>query len=136
MQIPYEDLSFDSCPQMLPIGKLMRWERIAVARGARLLDEVVVRWWTSIDLDNFACDSPTNDILGQLYGLWASGLQRLGIAHEAAAGFGFDTIIEISDPVGIDASYERLEIYWLEEIKERYQKCPLYGKKSRKSSQN
>lgn len=50
-----------------------------VKRGAKLLDEKVPSWYTSINLDTLELSSCLECILGQLFGHYSDGLTELKI---------------------------------------------------------
>jgi hypothetical protein len=100
--------------------ELADWEREAVRRGARLLDEVVIKWWERINIDKLECDSAKNDILGQVFGAYYIGLEALNIGNPS--DYGYDSSVEATNPI-LDTSFRRLEGYWKAEIVERIHAC-------------
>jgi hypothetical protein len=64
----------------------------AVARGADFLDRTITapEWRPQIDLAELNLASPYRCVLGQLYGNYSDGLQRLGVSGRAV-DLGFST---------------------------------------------
>jgi hypothetical protein len=63
-----------------------------VAAGAALLDERVPGWHDAIDVDRLDIDSPTQCVLGQLYGDYLAGedaLSELADSWSSAVSYGF-----------------------------------------------
>lgn len=60
-----------------------------VAAGVAFLDRQVPGWVDRIDVDNLNVASPVNCVLGQLYGMYSSGISALGLDQDQAAALGF-----------------------------------------------
>lgn len=68
-------------------------------------------WWNKIDLARLKMWDPEDCILGQLYGVYATGLARLELSFEAARDFGFHIVSpDGKDP---DVTYEELRDAWV-----------------------
>lgn len=61
----------------------------AVSFGVMLLDERGPGWANSIDLSTFSISNGDHCILGQLFGSYGYGCDRLGLHDEMAERFGF-----------------------------------------------
>lgn len=61
-----------------------------VARGAALLDQYLPGWTSEINLNELRIESGSDCVLGQLYGDYGDGRDRVGIrstAHSESLGF-------------------------------------------------
>lgn len=86
-----------------------------VARGAALLDEKRPGWEKEINLNRLLMYEPCLCILGQLYGMYYQGRDRLGIAMHGGGAFGF--YVDFDSPPGL--TYNLLTITWANLIIER-----------------
>ena len=94
--------------------------RAKVARGAKLLDEVHGRNWVrEIRLGDIEMGSCDRCIVGQLYGHYATGCEKLGIADlRDSYDLGFD-VPEAVDDEEAERRYELLAQRWRELIRKR-----------------
>jgi hypothetical protein len=93
--------------------------RLAVNKGATLLDAVYPRWWENVDIDSLNMSNCRECVLGQLYILYTNGLNHLlgHHAHYTSADYGF-TLIG-NDRLGVYDSWENLREAWVVEIRLR-----------------
>lgn len=89
----------------------------AVADGVALLDEHNEGWWANIDLSRLDLDSPTNCILGQLYGTYYRGREALDIGEGEGDLYGLDCY----QP----GQFKTLTFMWTEVIKARRETAGL-----------
>lgn len=82
----------------------------AVADGVALLDEHNEGWWANIDLSRLDLDSPTNCILGQLYGTYYRGREALDIREGEGDLYGLDSYT---------GNWETLDYLWRDIISAR-----------------
>lgn len=82
----------------------------AVSEGAVLLDKFNEGWWANINLDTLDMQSPTNCILGQLYGNYGDGRDALEIPVGCGDLYGFDSY---------QSYWEDLGLIWSELIEQR-----------------
>lgn len=61
-----------------------------VSAGVKFLDSVKPKWADEIDLDKLVMESGDDCILGQLYGMFETGLSALGLNSEKSAKYGFE----------------------------------------------
>ena len=61
-----------------------------VTRGVKLLDQEVMEWRNHIDLDDLDLDDCDICVLGQLFGDYDSGLERLGLIDTGSEDVGYD----------------------------------------------
>lgn len=90
----------------------------AVARGAALLDEKFPDWYKRIDLDALAMDNCCRCVLGQLFGLYSEGAERIGLWYNG----GFPGATERVNHGFVRWTQEetvRLNPYWIAAIQER-----------------
>jgi hypothetical protein len=74
----------------LPDNPLDEPAEARVARGARLLDEHQPGWRHRIDRDRLDMGSDYNCVVGQLYGHYPDGCNRLGLTtNQQATRYGF-----------------------------------------------
>lgn len=83
-----------------------------VQKGARLLDDRYPRWYKKINRRFFNVSSTLTCMMGQLYGEFFHGLERLGISPAMASKYGFAT-------TNSNAAYLRLNSLWIEEMDAR-----------------
>jgi hypothetical protein len=89
-----------------------------VALGAALLDQQSPDWWRRVDLGELATDSCSHCVLGQLYGWYYTGLDRLGLKDDERVTYGFsERRWERWDP----ENYRVLDEAWVREIAHRRQ---------------
>lgn len=81
-----------------------------VANGVALLDEHNPGWHERIDLGSLRLSTCSGCILGQLYGVYATGLEALGIKTGEKHGFA------VAPGFYGDYSFGDLENVWVDEI--------------------
>ena len=87
-----------------------------VAAGARKLDEVVPGWHLRVDLNKLDMQHTSNCVLGQVYGGYMKGLDRLNLrVDEPSWTYGFTTFMGDD----IDVWGKNADHYWREEIEQR-----------------
>lgn len=84
-------------------------------RGAELLDEVLPGWADHINLDEFDMKSCCDCALGQLFGEYMEGRNRLGV--QAPVELGFD--LPVLCPGERDVRFSALTTAWVAEIEAR-----------------
>lgn len=89
-----------------------------VARGAELLDREVPGWADKISLDELAMCSCAHCILGQLFGRFLDGANKLNVDE---CEYGFEIGCDINAP-GRYSYYNRLNEHWRQEIHQRREK--------------
>jgi len=104
---------------------MMQDESTKAANGAALLDEIIPQWYESIDIDTFNIDDSCFCTLGQLWGIYPSGLQNLETlaGHdipEKEDGFTADVDFVAADNLlEFNRHVHRLNEAWLHEINRR-----------------
>lgn len=83
-----------------------------VTRGAALLDEQRPGWRGRVAPDWLDIRSGSACVLGQLFGDYVRGLERLGLEVGDGPTFGFNTIPSARGPV----SYDELRREWLAQL--------------------
>lgn len=103
--------------------------REEAARGARLLDRKVPGWADKIDLARFSMRHTRNDVLGQLFGTYLTGLDALFWSQSAERtrswsyrhGFAVDPQeTHEGENLALEfAAYRALTAAWVEQIETR-----------------
>ena len=85
-------------------------------RGASLLDEKEPLWFNDVDLTIFQINNTEQCVLGQLYGYYEGGLQKLGLSEGSLEQeYGFD--ISVSE--FWNHTWQPLQDAWVNEITKR-----------------
>ena len=83
-----------------------------VARGIRLLDQVLPGWHDEINWDELVMEWPQDCILGQLYDGFTLGINKLNL-HDRAFLYGFDlSQTQYFDATSTVAYFEELQSEW------------------------
>jgi hypothetical protein len=90
-----------------------------VARGMALLDQRRPGWHRNINLDRLDIASYTNCALGQTYGSYGHGRERLGFYGNDSRDHGFQISVHTTPIVGWKAEYNALTVEWRKQIEER-----------------
>jgi hypothetical protein len=91
-----------------------------VARGAALLDAEDRLWYLRVNPKTLDMASNSECVLGQLFGLYEVGRDRLGLSRRAARRHGFDIYtIAFRDSAPAMALYEQLTDRWAALIRDR-----------------
>jgi hypothetical protein len=95
----------------------------AVQRGAALLDDLDPQWFEHIDLGRLDMGECARCILGQIYGNYTTGLDRIGNDLDQPAWLGYSRDLEVSHgfeaEVITPADYIHLSLAWTAEIRRR-----------------
>lgn len=70
------------------IAQIPAWHQ-RILNGAKFMDFQLPSWAQKIDLTTFDIDSPTQCVLGQIFGSYHEGRFALALTHEALIEYGF-----------------------------------------------
>lgn len=88
-----------------------------VARGMALLDRARPGWHRRINLDRLDIADGRRCALGQTYGMYGWGVDRLGLSRGTSASHGFNANYVV--PVTTRTEYNRLTAEWRRQIETR-----------------
>jgi hypothetical protein len=93
--------------------------RERVNRGVELLDETFPDWANMVQKQILRMDHCSYCVLGQMFGIYNSGLATIGMSHDAAIEHGFDFADGDFDQDEVEQRYAELEFLWKYEIDRR-----------------
>ena len=93
-----------------------------VRAGMGLMDQADPDWDRRVDLAILSIRSPARCALGQAFGSFFDGLERLQIAHSSAASYGFSLphyTYDVAEIVDKSRMFRMLDDTWITLIQER-----------------
>lgn len=97
---------------------------VAVAKGARVLDEVYEGWAAAVDASAIDVGRIDSCITAQLFGSYEKGLEAMGLESEAASidhglGIGREWLDDLISDRARTKAHEMLNAYWRWQVSER-----------------